>query len=252
MTEAVDFHPIFFEVFEPLPRQGPGTRACAERALGFCTDLPRAPRVIDLGCGAGAQTMHLAELTDGTIVAIDAHEPLVIRLQETIAEQGLSDRVLARVGDMAEPGQPSQSFDLVWSEGALYNIGLPTALPVCRDLLRPGGYVAFTDAVWRNDDPPAEARALFADYPTMGTVDDALAAVTDAGLVPVGHFLLPDDAWWQDFYAPMERRIADLRQVYSGDAAAQRVLDELAEEPELHRRHGDTYGYAFVVARRPE
>ena len=46
---------IFFEVFEPLPRQGPGNLASAERALALCADLPASPRVLDLGCGSGAQ-----------------------------------------------------------------------------------------------------------------------------------------------------------------------------------------------------
>ena len=46
-----------FEVFEALPRQGPGDRACAERALALCDELPATPRILDLGCGVGAQTM---------------------------------------------------------------------------------------------------------------------------------------------------------------------------------------------------
>ena len=42
---------IFFEVFEPLPRQGPGNLACTELALAPCAELPASPRVLDLGCG---------------------------------------------------------------------------------------------------------------------------------------------------------------------------------------------------------
>ena len=56
------FWEIFFELFEGLPRQGPGNRASAERALGLCRGLPPAPAVLDLGCGVGGQTLHLAEL----------------------------------------------------------------------------------------------------------------------------------------------------------------------------------------------
>jgi len=242
---------IFLEVFLALPRQGPGSRACAVRALGLCRDLPPTPAVLDLGCGVGGQTLYLAELTSGPIVAVDSLDSCIERLREVLAERGLSRRVRALVGDMARPGLPPESFDLLWSEGALYNIGLEDALPVCRGLLRPGGCLAFTDAVWLRENPPPEVRKAFEDYPTMGRVEDVLGKIEKAGFALIGHFTLPDEAWWDDFYGPMERRIGELRGKYAGDAEALAILDKIAEEPEMHRRHSDCYGYAFFVARRP-
>jgi len=243
---------IFFEVYEALPRQGPGDRACAVRALGICRELPPSPAVLDLGCGVGGQTLHLAELTAGSIVAVDRHAPSVERLHAALAERGLSQRVRAVVGDMAHPPFPPESFDLIWSEGALYNIGIDSALRVCRGLLRPGGYVAFSDAVWRKDDPPPEVKAGFdQDYPTMGRAEDVVAAIRNCGFELLGHFTLPDEAWWSDFYTPMEHRIEALRGKYAADAEAQAILDRLAQEPDIHRRHSDYYAYEFFVARRP-
>lgn len=245
------FWPIFFELYESLPRQGPGNRQCAARALALCRSLPPAAAVLDLGCGVGGQTLHLAGLTAGPIVGLDSHAPSIARLKATAAEHGLSHRVSGVVGDMAEPGLPPGSFDLVWSEGALYNIGIPNALRVCHGLLRPGGYLAFTDAVWRTEDPPAEVRASFdLDYPAMGRVPDVLAAIAGSGFSLVGHFTLPDEAWWDDFYAPMERRIGELRGKYAGDGEALAVLDMLAQEPAMHRKHSDCYAYEFFVLRR--
>jgi SAM-dependent methyltransferase len=244
---------MFFAVFENLPRQGPGNRACAKRALDLCRDLPRSPAVLDLGCGVGGQTLHLAELIgSGSIVAIDSHAPSIERLRAVIAERGLAPRIDAIVGDMANAQQPPGSFDLIWSEGALYNVGLPKALRICHDLLRPGGYLAFTDPVWRKENPPLVVKAGFElDYPTMGWLEDDLAAILDSGLDLVGHFTLPDEAWWEDFYTPMETRIAELREMYSGDVEASAVLQQIAEEPLLHRLHCDFYAYEFFVARRP-
>jgi len=156
------------------------------------------------------------------------------------------------VGDMAQSGLPSQSFDLVWSEGALYNIGIENALRLCHGLLRPGGYLAFTDAVWRRENAPPEVKASFdLDYPTMGKIPDVLATIDRTGFSLVGHFTLPDEAWWDDFYTPMEQRIAELRAKHAADAEALAVLDRLAQEPEMHRRHSDYYAYEFFVARRP-
>jgi SAM-dependent methyltransferase len=249
---APRFWEIFFEVFENLPRQGPGNRACAARALGLCHELPQFPSILDLGCGVGGQTLQLAELTDGNILAIDSSLSSIERLRATIAAYGLSPRISAIVGDMAHLQQPSESFDLIWSEGALYSIGLLNALHICHDLLRPGGYLAFTDAVWRKHNPPTEVKAGFdLDYPTMGVLDDDLAAIKACGFELIGHFTLPGEAWWDDFYTPMEARIAELRGKYANDREALTVLDQLAEEPEMHRRYSDFYAYEFFVARRP-
>jgi len=240
------------ELYEGLPRQGPGNRACAEKALGLCRDLPRSPTVLDLGCGVGGPTLQLAALLpDAVITAIDRHAPSIARLRAAVAERGLEDRVRPTVGDMAQPGLPPENLDLVWSEGALYNLGLENALRLCYRLLRPGGYLAFTDAVWRTDHPHPEVKASFdLDSPSMGRVPDVLAALSNTGFSLVDHFTLPDEAWWDDFYTPMERRIAALRLTHAGDAEALHMLDQLAREPELHRRHSESYAYQFFVARR--
>lgn len=245
------FMELFFAVFESLPRQGPGSRACAARALALCRDLPAAPAVLDLGAGAGGQTLHLAELAAGTIVAVDSHAPSIERLRATVAERGLSARVRPLVGDMANLELAPESFDLVWSEGALYNLGLANALRICRGLLRPGGHLAFTEPVWRKANPPPEVKATFdADYPTMGWVPDTLAAIARCGMEVLGHFPLPDEAWWDDFYTPMLRRIEALRGEHAGDADALAALDQLAQEPDMHRRYSEYYAYEFFVARR--
>lgn len=245
------FWQVFLDLYLALPRQGPGNRASAERALALCGDLPPAPAVADLGCGVGGQTLLLAELTGGTVAAVDSLPAAVERLRAAAAARGLGGRVTAVVGDLARPPLPPEAFDLVWSEGALYNAGLDVALAACRGLLRPRGIVAFTDAVWRVEAPPPEVKASFDfDYPAMGRVPDVLAAIERSGLTLVGHFILPDEAWWEDFYAPMERRLQELRHRYAGDTEAQAILDRLALEPELHRRWGHTYAYEFFVARR--
>ncbi len=243
---------IFFEVFESLPRQGPGNRACTARALQLCGELPASPVVLDLGCGTGAQTLHLAELTNGSIVALDNHAPSIERLRAIIAERGLDGRIRAEIGDMANPDLPPGSFDLAWSEGAFYNIGIDRALQLCRTLLRPGGCLAFTDAVWLTADPPPEVKEVFdAEYPGMGTAAAVIDSITRAGFSPAGHFTLPDEAWWDDFYTPMLRRIDELERAHTGDAEAIAVLADLRREPEMHRRYSYSYGYEFFVARLP-
>lgn len=252
MNESLPrFWSLFFELYESLPRQGPGNRECAARALALCRDLPAAPAVLDLGCGVGGQTLQLAELIEGSIVALDIHAPSIERLRAVVAMRGLGGRIRPMVGNMAESGLPPASFDLVWSEGALYNLGITRVLGICGGLLRGGGYLAFTDAVWRKDNPAVEVAASFeADYPSMGRVPDVLTAIEKSRFLPINHFALPDEAWWDDFYSPMERRIQEMRRKYARDEEALAVLTQLANEPEMHRRHSSYYGYEFFVAQK--
>ena len=245
------FWQIFFELYEELPRQGPGSRTCTAKALSLCSDLPPEPVILDLGCGSGCQTLHLAELTTGSILAVDNHAPFITRLKAVLDRRGLSPRVQARVGDMARLDLPPESFDLMWSEGALYSIGIENAVQICCGLLRPGGCLAFTDAVWRVENPPQEIKKSFdLDYPAMGRAEDVERVIVNSGFNQIGRFTLPDEAWWKDFYTPMERRIAELRSSYADDAEVMAILDQLGREPELHRRYSHCYAYEFFVVRK--
>jgi SAM-dependent methyltransferase len=252
-TESPDrFWTIFFEVYEELPRQGPGRQADTARALSLCSELGESPLILDLGCGSGKQTLDLAELTGATIIAIDNHEPFIELLSQTVARRGLANRVRPIVGDMASPPCSEGSVDLIWSEGAAYFLGIANALGTWRPLLRPGGYIAFTECVWLDPSPPREVREIWAkEYPAMTDIEGTLEIIARSGLELVGHFTLPDAAWWDDFYTPMSREIRSLRRHYDEDEEAQAILDALEAEIDMHRNFGHTYGYEFFVLRSP-
>ena len=89
------------------------------------------------------------------------------------------------------------------------------------------------------------------EYPALADLAANLALISNIGGYELrGHFTLPDVAWWDDFYTPMERRLAALRPKYAGDAEAEAALDSIAGEIDLHRLFGDCYGYEFFVLRR--
>ncbi len=243
------FWEIFLSVFETLPRQGPGDRASTSQALAMCKELPQNSKILDLGSGAGAQTMTLLEITDGTIVAVDTHAPFIDMIHAKAEAQGAESRVTALSADMADLKFEPQTFDLIWSEGALYNVGIPKALEICHPLLRSGGYLAFTDAVWKKDGAPDAVKALFEDYATMGSVLNIIQNVTDSPFELVGHFPLPDDAWWTDFYTPLLARVAELRAQHT-DPEALAALDTIEAEALLRRDFADFYTYEFFICRK--
>jgi len=122
------------------PRQGPGSDAETLRALEL-TRLDRAAglRVADIGCGTGASTLVLArQLLAAEIVAVDLSPVFLEVLAERAREAGLAGRIETMVGSMDSLPFAAESLDLIWSEGAIYNMGFAAGLASWRSFLRPG------------------------------------------------------------------------------------------------------------------
>ena len=243
----------FFDVFEDLPRQGPGCREATLQALGLLADLPRQPRVLDIGCGCGVQTQILAEELKTPIIAVDNHRPVLDRLEDTARRKGLPIEV--RELSMVDMPFDAASFDLLWAEGSIFVIGLERGLHDFNRYLKPGGYLAFTEMCWfseRMADRPAEAIAYFDHvYPDIRSVAGVRELAAKAGYRLVGDFNLPAQAWWDDYYTPMLARIETLRSRDKGIAEAEAVYTHLAQEAEMHRKYAASYGYAFFVLQKP-
>jgi SAM-dependent methyltransferase len=215
-------------------------------------DLPARPRVVELGCGPGSGSTNLAALTGGRVTALDLHAPFAAQQAAAARRAGLARRVDPVCADMrAAPFRPA-SFDLVWSEGALYSVGFRAGLEICLRLARPGGYIAVSEAVWTVPDPPDEIYQWWtAQYADIASVDDKLTAVAETGIDVVGHFTLPRAAWWDQLYLPMKACLEPLRRKWAGDEAGLGVIAEFEGEIAMFERWGHTYGYEFFVGRRP-
>ena len=243
----------FFEVFEDLPRQGPGSPEATLQALQLLTELPPQPHVLDIGCGCGVQTQILATELQTPIIAIDNHRPVLDRLESDAQRKGLPIEV--REMSMIDMPFDAESFDLLWSEGSIFVIGLERGLRDFKHYLKPGGYLAFTEMCWfseRDAGQPAEAIAFFDRvYPDIRSVAGIRELVAQAGYRLVGDFNLPAKAWWDDYYTPMLARIEALRCRDQGIGEAEAVYSHLIDEAEMHRKYGADYGYTFFILQKP-
>ena len=244
------FMEVFFQIYEGLKREGPGSLRSAERALKLCAGLPERPDILEPGCGSGGATLNLVRLTRGTITCADVYQPFLDALEARVRKAGVADRVRALKMDMAALDFAPESFDLIWCEGAAYIMGVDNALAAWRPLLRPGGCLVFSDAVWATDDVPGELRAFWRDaYPAMRTAADNVAAAEEAGYASLGHFLIEPECW-AEFYADVEARLAAVEPEYGRDPDGRSIIDATRREIALYRRHPGRYGYAVHVLRR--
>ncbi len=239
---------VFSEVHDDIPRGGPGDFESTRKALRMLEALPERPSILDMGCGPGVQTLDLAGLTDGGITAVDNHEHFLGRLRDAVAQRGLADRVDVLAGDMFHLQFDPHSFDVIWAEGSIYIIGFEAGLRAWRPLLRRPGYLAATELTWLRPDSPGELAEFWAnEYPAMQDVEANLAAIRRSGYVPAGHFTLPDSAWWEPYYGPIEKKLPALRAKFRDHPQALAVLEAEQTEIDLYRRYSAYYGYVFYV-----
>jgi SAM-dependent methyltransferase len=247
-----------YVVFDPtLPRLGPGSSESTKKALDMALPLLNHEkksgnlRVLDLGCGNGAQTLQLAKHVNGIISAIDNHQPFLDELQRRAEREGGSNKIRPCLGDMNNLGMEKESFDLIWAEGSLYNAGFGKGLEICHDLLVPGGCLGASEMSWFRPDPPEECREYLAEeYHAMVDAESNLKTISKNGFDIIGHFTLPDVAWLEHYYNPLEKRLAVLLKQYASDPDWVTVLDSFQREIEIYRRYSDYFGYIFYVMQR--
>jgi serine/threonine-protein kinase HipA len=237
----------FFALYRDLPQLGPGSDACTREALKRLSGLPPSPRVVDLGCGVGRQTLVLADALRTRVLAVDLHRPYLDQLEHAARARNLGALIETRQADMGALDLPAGSVDLLWSEGALYHLGFGPGLRRLKPLLAPGGHMAVTECTWLTDTRPAEAARFWADaYPTMGDIPENRATAEAAGYEVPDTFPLPRSAW-DAYYAPLLQRIE--RQRPTADDAMREAIAETEREIDLWRHHGDSYGYVFYLLR---
>jgi ubiquinone/menaquinone biosynthesis C-methylase UbiE len=242
---------VFFEIHSGLPREGPGDEASTARAFGLIRGLPANPDVLDVGCGPGAQTLALASLTGSLVTAVDNHVLFLDDLRGRAGRAGFAGRIRTVQASMFELPFNEASFDLIWSEGAIYQMGFDNGLRSWRRFLRPGGWIAVTEVAWLRDDPPAEIFEFWqAGYPGIRSIADNLTAIRGDGYETAGHFVLPDSCWWDSYYVPILEKLPRLREKYRGDAEALGVIDQETLEVELFKKYSAYYGYVFFVMKR--
>lgn len=247
-----DFN-LICEYFSHVERQGPGSPEVTVKALGFIENLTKDSRIADLGCGTGGQTMVLARHTPGKITGLDLFPVFIDLFNHNAEKHGIADRVKGLVGTMEKLPFAKESLDLIWSEGAIYNIGFERGLKEWREYLKPGGYIAVTEACWFTGKRPAEIEEFWNDaYPDIDIISNKLAQLEKAGFVPLATFLLPEYCWTEHFFAPQQTVQKDFLVKYAGNKVAEAFVANMVREDELYEKYSDYYGYAFFIAKKTD
>jgi len=211
----------------------------------------RRPRILDVGCGEGGATLELAKPSNGEVTGLDIHQPSLERLARRIGEAGLSGRIHVVKGSMLEMDFPDESFDITWSEGSIHVIGFERGLHEWRRFIKPKGFLVVHEATWPRHEPPHELYEHWRGrYRGIRTVSGYVDAIPAYGYELVGHFTLPENVWWIEYFGPLEERILALREKHAGDGEALAVFDREEREVDLFKKYPKWYGSAFFVMQK--
>lgn len=245
-----DFN-LICEYFSAIERQGPGSTQVTLKALSFIDNLTPESRIADIGCGTGGQTMVLAQNAPGYFTGIDLFPRFIDLFNTNARKLGLNEKVNGVLGSMDNLSFGDEELDLIWSEGAIYNIGFERGLNEWHKFLKTGGYIAVSEASWFTAERPVEIETFWNDaYPEIDTIPNKVAQMQKAGYIPVATFILPENCWTENFYAPQAAAQESFLKKYAGNKTAAELVANERREAALYQKYKAFYGYVFYIGKK--
>ncbi len=242
---------LICDYFSNLERQGPGSPEVTIKALSFIDNLTDKSQISDIGCGSGGQTMVLAQHTTGTIQGLDLFPTFIDLFNLNAAKLNLQERVKGIIGSMDDLPFHQEELDLIWSEGAIYNIGFERGLTEWREFLKTGGYIAVSEASWFTDSRPVDLNEFWMDaYPEIDTIPNKVGQMQKAGYIPVASFILPENCWLEHFYYPQDRVQVDFLKKHAGKENVKEFIANQRHETQLYYKYKAFYGYVFYIGKK--
>jgi len=151
--------------------------------------------------------------------------------------------------DMKDIPGAFQNIDLLWSEGAAYNIGFPNALATWAPALRPGGFAVISELSWMREQVSEAEKEFFGSaYPDMRSMQQNIAAAEMAGYKLLATHTLPRESWINGCYDILLPRAQGL--LDQPDPSVRNLASETIREIEVFESSEGSYGYVFYALQR--
>jgi SAM-dependent methyltransferase len=205
--------------------------------------------VVDAGCGTGRQTLALARELGTLVNAVDRYQPFLDDLMQRAQSVQIEDLIQTHCLDILDIPNIFPHIDLLWSEGAAYNIGVANALTTWATAIDLHGFAVISELSWLRPEVPPPVAAFFAScYPDMKSIAKNLEIAQAAGYRVLDTYTLPQDAWVEGYYDVLEPRAQALS--IHPDASVRNLAIETLREIEIFNCSEASYGYVFYVLER--
>jgi len=204
----------FYEIFNDMPRLGPGSSQATLKALDILNLDYKPKKVLDIGCGTGAQTFILANELNGQITALDNYQPYLDQIEEKKNAESFKARIKCHCMDMNKIVCKDGSLDLVWAEGSIYIVGFKKGLDLVYPMLKNGAHLVFSDMNYLRSSPPSElADFLDKECPDIISKEENIQMIEDSKY---------------------------------------ELKDQIQLEIDLYKKYPEYYGYVFYLMKKME
>jgi SAM-dependent methyltransferase len=243
---------LLVDLHREAKRQGPGGDDETRLAITLSGLSGRKGlKIADIGCGTGASTLVLAKALDASVTAVDVLPDFLHDLDIAAERENLRERIETLAASMDALPFEEQSFDAIWSEGAIYNIGFANGIKAWRRFLKRDGILAVSELTWLTQERPAELEQRWMqEYPEVDTASVKMAILERSGFCPVGYFALPKRCWLDNYYRPMQARFAAFVARNGNSESAAAIIAAEENEIALYERYPAFISYGYYVARR--
>ena len=233
-------------------RQGPGSEKDTQRALEMLNLPGRGMlNILDNGCGSGAQTIVLASQLNGKVTAVDLFPVFLKALDKRAADHGLTDKIIPLKASMDDLPFEENSFDIIWSEGAIYHMGFEKGIREWYKFLKPGGYLAVSEVTWITNNRPVELEEFWRiEYQEIDRASGKIHLLEASGYTLSGYFYLSEESWIKNYYEPLAANFGAFLAHHHHSEFAERVVLEHKEEISFYQKYKEFYSYGFYVARK--
>lgn len=248
----MDDYRLLIDLHKQGRRQGPGADAETERALNLAMIDRSAPlKIADIGCGTGASTLLLARFLHARITAVDLSQDFLDVLKERAKSAGVADKISTLACSMDNLPFADQELDVIWSEGAIYNIGFAKGVADWRRFLKAGGLLVVSEITWITDSRPPELQSHWqSEYPEIAAASAKIRILEKNGYSPVGYFVLPEHCWLDQYYRPMQARFEGFLNRNGNTEEARAIVAAEQREIDLYEKYKAHIGYGVYLARK--
>jgi cyclopropane fatty-acyl-phospholipid synthase-like methyltransferase len=243
---------LIIDFYKDLENLGPGSKAITKQALDLTGLIDKQNlKVADIGCGTGASTLFLAQNLDAEIKAVDLFTQFLDKLDDRAKQKSLDSKITTISASMDDLPFDESSFDLIWSEGAIYNIGFENGIKQFKKFLNDDGVLAASEITWLTAQRPDEITQYWeTNYPEIATASIKIKVLEDNGYKLLGYFALPADAWLKEYYEPMEKNFDTYLASHDNSDDAKAIVDESVNEIAMFKKYKDYYSYGFYIAQK--